>query len=132
MLDFLNKGNWGKVNDLDHYNITDLENLKSVEDSLHDVLGDYKLPHERQEAFRDATMANPDVPRFMNREEFMNFVNPPKQEPIKKAEGGQVAAPSMKMSLLDAIKKHYPEGLNDAMKKINKSTAPKKKAPIMR
>jgi hypothetical protein len=43
------------------------------------------------------------------------------------AKGGQVATPSMKMSLLDAIKKHYPEGLSDAVKKINKSTAPKKK-----
>ena len=125
--DFLNSRKWGTVDEIDKANLIDLENPQSVEDSLYDVLGDYKLPHERQEAFRDATMVNPDVPRFMNREEFMNFVNPPKQEPIKKAEGGQVAAPSMKMSLLDAIKKHYPEGLNDAMKKINKSTAPKKK-----
>ena len=125
--DFLNSRKWGTVNEIDKANLIDIEDAKSVTDSLYDVLGDYKLPNERQEAFREATAANPDVPRFMNREEFMNFVNPPKQEPIKKAEGGQVAAPSMKMSLLDAIKKHYPEGLNDAMKTINKSTAPKKK-----
>ena len=76
--DFLNSQKWGQVDEIEKAHLIDLENKHSVRDSLHDVLGDYKLPHEREEAFRDATMANPDVPRFMNREEFMNFVNPPK------------------------------------------------------
>jgi hypothetical protein len=76
--DFLNSRKWGQVDEIENAHLIDLENPQSVDHSLYDVLGDYKLPHERQEAFRDATMANPDVPRFMNREEFKNFVNPPK------------------------------------------------------
>jgi len=87
---FLNSRKFGSVNDLDKVNLVDLENERSVYHSLYDVLGDYKLPHEREEAFRNATAANPDVPRFMNRQEFMDFVKPPEQEPIKKAKGGHI------------------------------------------
>jgi len=79
--DFLNSRKWGTVNEIEKANLIDLENPQSVKDSLYDVLGDYKLPHERQEAFRDATAANPDVQRFMNRQEFKDFVNPPKPTP---------------------------------------------------
>jgi hypothetical protein len=81
--DFLNSRKWGRVNEIDKANLIDLEDEISVYNSLHDVLGDYKLPHERQEAFRDATAANPDVQRFMNRQEFKDFVDPPKQEPTR-------------------------------------------------
>jgi hypothetical protein len=93
--DFLNSQKWGQVNEIDKANLIDLENERSVYHSLHDVLGDYKLPHERDEAFRDATMANPDVPRFMNREEFMNFVNPPKQEPTREQNLTKFLEPSI-------------------------------------
>ena len=76
--DFLNSRKWGTVDEIDKANLIDLENPQSVKDSLHDVLGDYKLPHEREQAFREATAINPDVQRFMNRQEFKDFVDPPK------------------------------------------------------
>ena len=93
--DFLNSQKWGQVDEIEKAHLIDLENPQSVEDSLYDVLGDYKLPHERQEAFRDATAANPDVQRFMNREEFMNFVNPPKQEPTREQNLTKFLEPSV-------------------------------------
>jgi len=76
---FLNSRKWGKVNydDLEKVGLTDLEHERSVYHSLYDVLGDYKLPHKREEAFREATFRNPDAPRFMNRQEFRDFVDPP-------------------------------------------------------
>ena len=88
---FLNSREWGTVNphDLEKVGLTDLHNPLSIDQSLYDVLGDYKLDFEREQAFREATFRNPDAPRFMNRQEFRDFVDPP-AEPIKKAEGGGV------------------------------------------
>jgi hypothetical protein len=76
VLKFLNAGEWGKVNDLDHYNIVDLNNPNIVKRALNDVL-DYDLPHERMDKFTAATHFNPDAPRFMSRNQFLEFVEPP-------------------------------------------------------
>ena len=90
VLKFLNSGEWGKVNDLDHYNIVDLHNSNSVKQMLRDVT-DYDLPHERMDKFTAATHFNPDAPRFMSRSQFRDFVEP-RDTKEGFAEGGSVAA----------------------------------------
>lgn len=91
VLKFLNAGEWGKVNDLDHYNIVDLQNPNIVKRALADVL-DYDLPHERMDKFKAATHFNPDAPRFMSRSQFNSFVEPNAGETKGYAEGGRVRA----------------------------------------
>jgi hypothetical protein len=73
---FLNAGEWGKVNDLDKYDIVDLQNSNSVKQMLRDVT-DYDLPHERMDKFTAATHFNPDASRFMSRSQFREFIEPP-------------------------------------------------------
>jgi hypothetical protein len=81
VLKFLNAGEWSKVNDLDHYDIVDLQNPNMVMRALRDVL-DYDLPHERMDKFKYAVNFNPDAPRFMSRSQFSSFVEPP-PPPVK-------------------------------------------------
>jgi hypothetical protein len=87
VLDFLNKGNWGKVNDLDHYDIYDLHDPKSVQSGLQDILGDYHLTHERADIFNAAVTENPEANRFMNRSQLRQFVEPYGKAPDVKPEG---------------------------------------------
>ena len=89
VLKFLNAGNWGKVNDLHHYDIVDLQNPDIVKRALKDVL-DYDLPHERMDKFNYATNFNPDAPRFMSESQFRSFVEPNSGETKGYAEGGSV------------------------------------------
>jgi hypothetical protein len=91
VLKFLNAGNWGKVNDLHHYDIVDLQNPDIVKRALKDVL-DYDLPHERMDKFNYATNFNPDAPRFMSESQFRSFVEPNSGETKGYAEGGPVRA----------------------------------------
>jgi hypothetical protein len=94
VLDFLNNGDWGKVKDLDHYNLVDLQDTDSVVDTLKSIYGrDMQKGHV---LFNEAVDANPDAKRFMTRGDFLNFVEPP-QAPaqgyrkggiVKMAEGG--------------------------------------------
>ena len=77
---FLNSRTWGNVKEAEKARLIDLKNPQSIEESLYRVLGHDKSPDELQEAFRNATAANPDVQRFMNRQEFKDFVDPPKPE----------------------------------------------------
>lgn len=104
VLDFLNKGDWGKVNDLGHYGIYDLQDPKSLTNGLQDVLGDYHLSHERASIFNAAVTENPEANRFMNRSQLRQFLEPYSIEPnvkpdgyrkggiVKMAEGGDPAA----------------------------------------
>jgi hypothetical protein len=87
VLDFLNKGDWGKVRDLDHYDIFDLADPKSLNRGLEDVLGDYHLSHERASIFNAAVSETPDANRFMNRSQLQQFVSPYSIEPNAKPEG---------------------------------------------
>jgi hypothetical protein len=89
VLKFLNAGQWGKVNDLDHYGIVDLQNQNIVKRTLNDVL-DYDLPHERMDKFNYAVNFNPDAPRFMSRNQFREFIEPSGGEKKGYAEGGSV------------------------------------------
>jgi hypothetical protein len=75
VLKFLNAGEWGKVNDLHHYDVVDLRDPSSVQKALKDVL-DYDLPHERVDKFNYAINFNPDAPRFMGERQFRSFVDP--------------------------------------------------------
>ena len=77
VLKFLNSGNWGRVNDLDHYDIVDMNSPQSVQRMLEDVLGDYHLSSERAALFNNAVDLNPNAPRFMSRNQFSEFVTPP-------------------------------------------------------
>jgi hypothetical protein len=87
VLDFLNKGDWGKARDLDHYDIFDLADPKSLNRGLEDVLGDYHLSHERASIFNAAVSETPDANRFMNRSQLQQFVSPYSIEPNAKPEG---------------------------------------------
>lgn len=91
VLKFLNAGEWSKVNDLDHYDIVDLQNPNMVMRALRDVL-DYDLPHERMDKFKAATHFNPDAQRFMSRSQFREFIEPSGGETKGYAEGGKVRA----------------------------------------
>jgi hypothetical protein len=95
VLKFLNSGDWGKVNDLHHYDIVDMNNPNSVQKMLEDVLGDYHLSSERAELFNEAVDLNPNAPRFMSRSQFSEFVTPPSApapdvKPKGFAKGGSV------------------------------------------
>jgi hypothetical protein len=83
VLKFLNSGEWGKVNDLDHYDIVDLSNPAIVRRHLDDTFH-YDLPHERVDKFNYAVSFNPEANRFMSRRQFRDFVDPPPAAPAPK------------------------------------------------
>ena len=82
VLKFLNSGNWGKVNDLHHYDIVDLQNPKSVNRGLEDVFEDL-LDYERVDKFNYAVNFNPEANRFMSRRQFREFLDPPPAPALK-------------------------------------------------
>jgi hypothetical protein len=79
---FLNSRKWGKVNydDLENVGLTDLHNPLSSTEALIDLYGtdDFGiLPQEAIDKLKAAHHFNPDAPRFMSRQEFRDFVDPP-------------------------------------------------------
>ena len=88
VVNFLNKGDWGKVKDLDQYNIVDLKNPRStgyyIED-IYDTAGDRKFARLE---LADALDKAPETPRFMTRGQFLKLLEP--DEPQEFAEGGLV------------------------------------------
>lgn len=78
VLDFLNKGEWGRVDDLHHYDIVDLHSPDSLVDGLKVWFGEgKKLPQEVVDKFNAALDANPEAPRFMSERQLRDFVEPP-------------------------------------------------------
>jgi hypothetical protein len=75
VLKFLNSGEWGKVDDLHHYDIVDLQNPTTVQTALKDVLP-YHLSMERAGVFNQAIDANPNAPRFMTQQQLRDFIGP--------------------------------------------------------
>lgn len=75
VLKFLNSGEWGNVNDLDHYDIVDLQNPKTIQNALKDVLP-YHLSMERAGVFNQAIDANPNANRFMSKDQLKDFIGP--------------------------------------------------------
>lgn len=75
-LKFLNSGEWGSVTDLDHFNIVDLKDPRSVQNALKEVL-DRDLPKDRVDKFNYAVNFNPEANRFMSTRQFSEFLEPP-------------------------------------------------------
>jgi hypothetical protein len=75
VLKFLNGGEWGKVTDLDHYDIVDLQNPATIQTALKDVLP-YHLSMERAGIFNQAIDATPNTPRFMTQQQLRDFIGP--------------------------------------------------------
>jgi hypothetical protein len=74
VLKFLNAGDWGKVNDLKHYDIVDLKDRNSLTNTINDLFpGDFE---KGKALFNDAADQSPDAPRFMSRSQFREFVDP--------------------------------------------------------
>lgn len=88
VLKFLNSGTWGKVNDLQEYDIVDLNSPRSVQNSLADILH-YDLKFERADKFNAAVDANPNAPRFMSQRQLREFIEP-STKPEGFAKGGRV------------------------------------------
>ena len=91
VLDFLNKGDWGKVNDLGHYDIFDLHDPKSLRRGLEQVFGDESgMDKKYIDLFNIAVDQEPNANRFMNHSQLREFVEPtqPKAQGYRK--GGVV------------------------------------------
>lgn len=74
VLKFLNAGEWGKVNDLDHYDIVDLKDSNSLMRYVNDLFpDDFK---KGKALFYDAAEQSRNPPRFMSRSQFREFVDP--------------------------------------------------------
>jgi hypothetical protein len=95
VVNFLNKGDWGKVRDLDEYNIVDLKNPRSTGHYIYDI---YDTADDRDFARFELTNAlekAPETPRFMTRGQFLKFLEDdiyllPNLQPQKFAQGGLV------------------------------------------
>jgi hypothetical protein len=74
VLKFLNTGEWGRVNDLDHYDIVDLKDSNSLMRYVNDLFpDDFK---KGKALFYEAVGQSPNAPRFMSRSQFREFVDP--------------------------------------------------------
>jgi hypothetical protein len=93
VLKFLNAGEWGKVKDLDHYDIVDLKNPDSVQGGIKKWFSDDngRVDQDAVDMFRLATELEPDTPRFMTSRQLREFIEPPATKPGY-AEGGSVSA----------------------------------------
>lgn len=90
VLKFLNSGDWGKVNDLEYYNIVDLSDTHSVMNYLDDI---YDGDRDAYLIFNAATDGAPmDTPRFMTRGQFLKFLEPYERPTEGFAGGGAVKA----------------------------------------
>jgi hypothetical protein len=92
VLNFLNSGEWGRVADLHHYDIVDLQEPGSLMDGLKTLYGDEssrRIGQEFIDAFNHAVAAEPNANRFMTPRQLRDFIGP--VEPLEGyAEGGYV------------------------------------------
>jgi hypothetical protein len=111
VVEFLNSGKWGRVNDLDHYDIVDLKDTTSLTNYIKQVFGDEsgKLPMDYVTKFNQALIYTPDAPRFMTSRQFRDFVEPNFGKEGY-AEGGSV----MKTAAADLMKFLDAQGLTMA------------------
>lgn len=72
VLKFLNSGEWGKVNDLNYYDIVDLQNSHSVLRILEKMGG--RSAREVAPYFNELIEFEPDLPRFMTRNKLADLV----------------------------------------------------------
>jgi len=89
--DFVRSGEWSKVNEIEHTDLVDLNDRRSIDNALKKVSGvksKSKIPQEYLDQFEIAWTSNPDASRFMTQEEFAQFIGTPPAEGY--AEGGSV------------------------------------------
>ena len=87
VLKFLNSGTWGKVNDLQHYDIADLKDSNSITNAINNLYpGDFQ---KGADAFNMAADMEPNTPRFMSQSQLREFIEP-STKPEGFAEGGIV------------------------------------------
>jgi len=120
VLKFLNSGDWGKVNDLDHYDIVDLQDTKSLTDSMLSLYADEssnKIPQAYVDAFNVAIDETPEAPRFMtyrHLRDFVGSVGSPDTNAKGFARGGSVSAydPFQVEDIMNSINapRNYAEG----------------------
>jgi hypothetical protein len=87
VLNFLNAGEWGKVADLGHYDIADLNDTESLTRHIKEAYGDQAL--DGLAKYSTAFGLNPNIPRFMSSGQLRQFINSADKEPGL-AQGGSV------------------------------------------
>jgi hypothetical protein len=99
VLDFLNKGDWGRVNDLDNYNIIDARNPSSIRDFVNENYGgDFGMVDSR--SAQKEFSKNYNGQRFLPADQFHDLINDyvPRGDGYKKGgivkmrDGGGVSA----------------------------------------
>jgi len=87
VLKFLNSGEWGKVKDLQHYDIADLKDSNSITNAINNLYpGDFQ---KGADAFNMAADMEPNTPRFMSQSQLREFIEP-STKPEGFAKGGLV------------------------------------------
>ena len=87
VLKFLNSGTWGKVNDLQHYDIADLKDSNSIVNAINNLYpGNFQ---KGADAFNMAADMEPNTPRFMSQSQLREFIEP-STKPEGFAKGGLV------------------------------------------
>lgn len=111
-LKFLNSGEWGRVNqeDLKMFGIVDLNDTSSVLRYLDDIYYGSENANDAEMIFNLATdAATMDTPRFMDRGQFINFLEPYEPMPSEGfAKGGAVR--SYNAAAVDALVNKVLEG----------------------
>lgn len=91
VVNFLNKGDWHHVKDLDQYNIVDLKNPRSIRHYIDDI---YENADDQDIARFELTealdKASPETPRFMTRGQFLKFLDLDQLQEGDFAQGGLV------------------------------------------
>ena len=105
VLNFLNAGEWGRVADLGHYNIVDIQDVNSLLFGLKRSFGlgqEHLFSQEKYaDQFNKAVLMNPNAPRFMSPEQLRQFIKTADKEPGL-AQGGSVRGYAQGGSVYDS------------------------------
>ncbi len=88
-VDFLNSGEWGRVNDLGIFNIVDLNDKFLLAAYLKNIVGSDSKAAKAEDVFNAAMDANPNPPRFMTPSQLREFVQEG-MPPVEMSKGGIV------------------------------------------
>lgn len=116
VLNFLNSQQWGRVADLHHYDIIDLQRDPTM---LLAYLRDITKQDSRgaQALFNQAVDANPNAPRFMTPRQLRQFIGP--VEPIEGYAGGGIVKGAVK-SIGEMVEKYLAKEAPQAAPKEQK------------
>jgi hypothetical protein len=125
VLKFLNGGEWGKVNDLHHYDIVDLKKPNSLLDGLKTLYGDESSRRVGQEfidAFNYVVDTTPEAPRFMTTRQLREFIGP--VEGLEGYAGGGIVKGAVK-SIGELVQKYIAKETPQAAAEAAVTAAPK-------